>query len=401
MARVEVQSKWWWGVAAVVLALLATWGAYVEIKGPNAGAFQLNATQPPALEELETALFQSVAAPLRPGHDIRVLDNGAVFDALVEDVRAARSSIHALMYIWERGSASDRILQALRERTQAGVQCRILVDAFGSAQFKEQLAPQLEAAGCEVRLFRPLPGADDLARNHRKLFVIDGKVAVTGGFGIRDNWLGNGLKEEEWRDTQLRFAGPAVHEAQQAFAENWQEAGGALLPRTAFPELRAVGPAQAAFVTSTASATVTRAERLMQLLLQFGRQRIWISNAYFVPSAAITRLLERKAREGVDVRLLMAGKQSDSKTSFGAQQLEYGSLTGAGVRVWEYEPSMLHSKAMVVDTELAVVGSINLDPLSLNALDEAALVTRDAAVNEQLAQGFLRDCERARELGRN
>jgi cardiolipin synthase A/B len=111
-----------------------------------------------------------------------------------------------------------------------------------------------------------------------------------------------------------------------------------------------------------------------------------------------SRLLARKAAEGVDVRVLVAGKQSDSKTSFGAQQLEYGSLTRAGVRVWEYTPSMLHSKAMLVDTELAVVGSINLDPLSLNTLEEAALVVQDAAVNERLAQSFASDCQQAREL---
>lgn len=401
MGRALVQVRWWWGVAAVLLALLATWGAYVKVKGPEAGSFRLNAARTPPLSELDTALFQSVAAPLRPGHDVRLLDNGEVFDALVADLRAARSSIHVLMYIWESGAASERVVQALSERARLGVQCRILVDAFGSANFDEQLAPQLSAAGCDVRLFRPLPGADELARNHRKIIVIDGRVAVTGGFGIRDNWLGSGVKEDEWRDTQVRFAGPAVLDAQQAFAENWQEAGGELLPPAAFPELGSAGPARAAFVSSTASATVTRAERLTQLLIQFGRQRIWIANAYFVPSLAITRLLEHKAAEGVDVRLLVAGKQSDSKTSFGAQQLEYGSLTRAGVRVWEYTPSMLHSKTMLVDTELSVVGSINLDPLSLNKLEDAALVARDAAVNERLAQSFLRDCEQARELRRD
>jgi cardiolipin synthase len=381
-----------------MLALLATWGAYIEVQAPDADAFQLNAPPTPPLEALETALFQSVAAQLRPGHDVRVLENGAVFDELVGDVQRARSSVHVLMYIWERGAASSRLIEVLRERTRAGVQCRILVDAFGSMGFEQQLGPELQAAGCEVRLFRPLPNGEELARNHRKIVVIDGEIALTGGFGIRDNWLGQGTKEDEWRDTQVRFVGPAVNDAQQAFAENWQEAGGELLPAAAFPRPAAAGPASAAFVTSTASASVTRAERLTQLLIQFGGQRLWIANAYFVPSAAITRLLERKAAEGVDVRILVAGKQSDSKTSFGAQQLEYGSLQRAGVRVWEYEPSMMHSKAMLVDHELAVVGSINLDPLSLNELEEAALVVRDNGVNERLAQSFLRDCERAREL---
>jgi cardiolipin synthase len=392
--------KGWWAAGALSLALLAT-GGYVKFAGREAAAFQWNAPEPPALQAFGSALYQSVAVPLRPGNELQVLDNGAVFDALVADISRAKSSVHVLMYIWEPGSASDRVSRAIVERARAGIQCRILVDAFGSLGFAERLAPPLEQAGCEVRLFRPLPGYDKLARNHRKIVVIDGHVGFTGGFGIRDNWLGGGRKEDEWRDTQLRFRGPAVLEAQQAFAENWQEAGGSLLPDAAFPEANAAGPARAAFVSSTASPIVTRAERLTQLLLGFARQRVWISNAYFVPSPAILRLLADKAARGVDVRVLVAGKQSDSKTSFGAQQFEYRSLVERGVRVWEYMPSMLHTKAMLVDTELALVGSINLDPLSLNKLEEGALVTQDSAVNERLAQDFIEDCAHAKEQGRD
>jgi cardiolipin synthase len=304
------------------------------------------------------------------------------------------------MYIWEQGNASDRVLSAISERARSGVECRILVDAFGSSKFGEQLQAPLERAGCEVRVFRPLPGYDTLARNHRKIVVIDGQVAFTGGFGIRDNWLGNGLEEDEWRDTHVRFRGPAVLDAQQAFAENWQEAGGALLPESAFPPLASsAGTPRAAFVSSTASKEVTRAERLTQLLIAFARHRVWIENAYFVPSKAILELLQRKASEGVDVRVMVAGKHSDSKTSFGAQQFEYHSLLKGGVRVWEYLPSMLHTKAMLVDDELGLVGSINLDPLSLNKLEEGALVVQDRTVNEHLAQSFLRDAAQAKELG--
>jgi cardiolipin synthase len=391
--------KGWWAAGALSAALLAT-GGYVKFAGREAAAFHWNAPEPPALQAFGNALYQSVAVPLHPGNEIQVLDNGAVFDALVADINRAKSSVHVLMYIWEPGSASDRVSRAIVERARAGVQCRILVDAFGSLGFAEQLAPPFEQAGCEVRLFRPLPGYDKLARNHRKIVVIDGKVGFTGGFGIRDNWLGAGLKQDEWRDTQVRFRGPAVLDAQQAFAENWQEAGGSLLPDAAFPEATAAGPTRAAFVSSTASPIVTRAERLTQLLLGFARKRVWISNAYFVPSPAILRLLADKAAHGVDVRVLVAGKQSDSKTSFGAQQFEYRSLVERGVRVWEYVPSMLHTKAMLVDTELALVGSINLDPLSLNKLEEGALVMQDPAVNERLAQDFLEDCAHAKEQGR-
>jgi cardiolipin synthase A/B len=390
--------RWWLGGAAL-LALLTAALAYARYSVEEPADFQLNLPRAPEPAAFASALFQSVGARLRPGHQIEVLDNGAVFDALVTSIQAARSSVHVLMYIWAKGVASDRVLGALTERARHGVECRVLVDAFGSSSFSRELQPALEQAGCEVKLFRPVGGsADELERNHRKIVVIDGEVAFTGGLGIRDDWLGDGQKEHEWRDTHVRFRGPAVSEAQQAFAENWQEAGGALLPAQAFAASPASSAAtRAAFVSSTA-AEVTRAERLTQLMIGFARRRLWISNAYFVPSDAILTALGRKASEGVDVRVLVAGQKSDSKTSFGVQQFEYGALIDRGVRVWEYLPSMLHSKAMLVDDELGTIGSINLDPLSLNVLEEGALVVQDATFNERLARSFLADCSRAKEL---
>lgn len=387
-------------VSIAVLAL----GAAVLTVGfdgwlqPDEDAFQLPMDLPASGPAFASALYQSVGVRLQPGNEVALLENGAVFDTLVEEIGRARSSVHVLLYIWEKGIASDRVTAALVERARAGVACRILVDDFGSLDFAKTVQPPLVQAGCEVRLFRPLPGKDKLSRNHRKIVVIDGKIAVTGGFGIRDNWLGDGVHAEGWRDENVRFAGPAVADAQQAIAENWQEAGGALLPPAAFPELTAVGPAAAAFVSSTASPNVTRSERLTQLMIAAARKRIWIANAYFVPSRAILDLLARKAASGVDVRILAPGKKSDSKTSFGAQQGEYGTLMKRGVRVWEYQPSMMHAKSMVVDDDLALLGSINLDPLSLNKLEEGALVASDPALAAALAQSFGRDCEHAKEL---
>lgn len=372
-------------------------------------AFQLQAPIPAAGPPFASALFQSLGVRLTPGHEVTLLNNGALFDALETEIRGARSSVHVLLYIWEKGTASDRIVSALVERAKAGVACRVLVDDFGSSAFGKDVQPKLEAGGCEVRIFRPLPGVGDkLARNHRKVAVVDGRVAFTGGFGIRDNWLGDGVTNDGWRDTNVRFTGPAVADAQQAIAENWQEAGGALFPPEAFPAFEpagsgagaATGPA-AAFVASTISPVLTRSERLVQLVIQAAKKRLWIANAYFVPSTPILEMIKRKASEGVDVRLLMPGKKkSDSKTSAGAQHVEYGSLVERGVHVLEYEPSMMHAKTMVVDDELAVVASINLDPLSLNKLEEVALVVQDRAFTAKLAQSFEQDAARCRPVER-
>lgn len=388
-------------IAAVLLAAATAGGCSARAGGggDGDGEFRLDVVRWPDEVSFGSALYQNVGVPLVAGNRVERIDNGAVFDAIVEEIAAARASVHVLSYIWAKGEASDRIVAALAGRDPA-VECRIVVDAFGSSGFDEALRGPLEEAGCEVRVFRPLPGREVVARNHRKLVVVDGQVAITGGFGIRDEWLGDARTEEEWRDTNVRFRGPTVAQAQQAFAENWLEAGGAFLPGHAFPRLEAAGEAAAAFVTSTASPVLTRAERMLHLLLAAGKRRIWISMAYFVAPDTLLAVLQRKAEAGVDVRLLVPGVQSDSKTSFGSQQLDYGELVDHGVRVWEYKPGMMHAKTLVIDDELAMVGSQNLDPLALNELDEGSLIIQDRAFNEALAAAFVRDCERGEEVGR-
>lgn len=387
--------------ALVVLAALAGVLVFVKPSEPD-HAFRVEGPVPNGGEGFSSAMFQSVGVPMRAGHEVSLVVNGAVFDTVVEEIGRAKKSVNVVMYIWEKGVASDRVVAALTARARAGVACRIVIDAFGSPDFGRDVTPALTAAGCEVRVFRPAKTEAKLARNHRKVVIVDGRVAITGGFGVRDNWLGDGVQAEGWRDTNVRFVGPAVVDAQQAFAENWQEAGGALLPPDTFPvaETSGPGPATAAFVASTASPIVTKAERLTQLMIGAAQKRVWIANAYFVPSQAILDLLGKKAAAGVDVRILAPGAKSDSKTSFGAQHAEYGTLQERGVRVWEYVPVMMHSKTMVIDDALSVVGSVNLDPLSLGTLDEVALVTEDRTVAATLAEQFIADCKHAKELSR-
>ena len=378
-------------------------GVWLWARPAAPSGFELRAAVPAPGAGFPLALYQSLGVRLDGGHEITVLENGAVFDSLEHDIRAAQSSLHLLFYIWEKGAASDRLSSALAERARAGVKCRIVVDDLGSPDFGKDVQPALVRAGCNVKIFRPRTASNELARNHRKVAVIDGIVGYTGGFGIRDNWLGDGVHGDHWRDTSVRFSGPSVIGAQQAFAESWQEAGGELLPDAAFPAL-SLGSAlvpgavatngtslAASFVTSTGSSELTRAERLMQLLIATAHTRIWIENAYFVPTQAISDLLCRKAMQGVDVRLMVPGKQSDSKTSFGAQHVEFGSLLKRGVRVFEYQPTMLHAKTMLIDDQLALVGSINLDPLSLHHLEECALVTVARSVVDVLARDFMAD----------
>jgi cardiolipin synthase len=354
-------------------------------------------------EDVSLAFFQSTGVALEPGNQVELVDNGRIFDAMEEEVRAARSSIHILSYIWRPGQPSERLVRALAER-QPGVACRVLVDPLGSIHF-EEVSPGLLAAGCEVRIFRPLTGTVatfDLnrvkGRLHRKLMVRDGEWGMTGGFGIYRSWLGDARTPEEWRDVGVRVRGPAVRGIQQVFAQSWQEAGGDFLPPDAFPELSPVGPARAGFISSTAAPILSNGRRMTLMAIGAAKRRLWIANSYFIPSEAISDMLILKAREGVDVRVLVPGRHHDIPPVHAAQRASYARLLEGGVRIYEYELSMMHSKTMLADERLTVIGSTNMDPLSLSDANEGSLVVDDEALAAQLAAGFEKDLTHAREV---
>jgi cardiolipin synthase len=279
------------------------------------------------------------------------------------------------------------MVRAVTARAKAGVACRILVDAIGSLpSFENKVKPELVAAGCDVRIFRRLRKKITDQRTHRKIVVLDGKAAFTGGFGIADEWLGDGRSPKEWREANALIRGPAVNELQQAFADNWQEENGPLLPESDFAGAPVEGSTLAGFVTSAASDHLTRAERLTQLLIAAATKRVWIANAYFVPSDGLIELLIEKRRQGVDVRVMAAGKETDHPLVLKRQRDTYRKLLEGGVRIWEYQPALLHSKTMVVDDHLSVLGSINMDRLSLEAMDEGSLVMSDPRVVDELVK---------------
>jgi cardiolipin synthase len=346
------------------------------------------------------ALEEVVAAEAHTGHQAQLIENGRVFDAMVEEISRARSSVHIVVYIWRPSRPSDRIIEALAKRTREGVACRIVVDKLGSTDF-DKVLPRLEQIGCAVKVFNK-PGdseRDFSSRNHRKILVVDGKVGITGGFGIWKSWEGNGLAEEEWRDTAVRVTGPAVRDMQLAFTENWLECGGRLLPPDAFPEAEeTASPVRATYVASSSEEGVTYGERMSQVLFSAPKRRLWIANSYFVPSDALMLKLVAQAQAGVDVRVLAPGPIHDIKPVRDAQRGTYRKLLAGGVRIWEYQPSMMHAKTIVVDDAVVAVGSNNLDPYSMEKLEEGSLVLEDPATNARLAQHFEQDLTHAREV---
>ncbi|NMO20230.1 cardiolipin synthase B [Pyxidicoccus fallax] len=354
-------------------------------------------------EARSLAFYQSLGVELVPGHRVELVENGHIFDAIEEEIRAARSSIHIASYIWRPGGPSDRLVKALRER-QPGVTCRVLVDPLGSVNF-EAVAPSLAEAGCETRTFRPIQGSIAAfevqrikSRMHRKLVVRDGTVGLTGGWGIWKSWLGNAEGPDSWRDMNVRVEGPTVRSMQMAFAQNWQESGGDFLPASDFPEPAQVGPARAGFVASTGHRFMSEARRMTLLTIASARERLWIANSYFIPSEAISDMLIEKVKQGVDVRVLVPGRHHDIAPVHAAQRASYARLLEGGVRIWEYELSMMHAKTMLVDDSLSVIGSTNLDPLALSSSEECSVVVEDAELAARLAETFEKDLGHSHEI---
>ncbi|HYO67887.1 MAG TPA: phosphatidylserine/phosphatidylglycerophosphate/cardiolipin synthase family protein [Archangium sp.] len=352
---------------------------------------------------LSLALYQSVGVGLRTGHVVELVQDARIVERLESEIRQARESIHLLASHWQPGESSERLLRALSER-QPGVVCRVLVDSLHSPGFRDTVEPQLVQAGCDVRAFRPFVGAEVVfnderleARNHRQLVIRDGRSGLTGGSGVGPQVRAAKAPADAWRDTYVHVEGPAVRQLQQAFARDWLEAGGGLLPESAFPTLESRGEARAGFVASTGSPSLSHSERMVQVLMAAARRRLWLTNACFVPTAATVDTLIRKARAGVDVRILVPGYEATSGV-LAAQRASYERLLESGVRLWEYQSAPLYARTLVVDDQLTAVGSNNLEPNANAMLEEGALVVEDAPLARALADSFERDLSHAVEI---
>lgn len=358
--------------------------------------------------EFQAAFFQTTGSRLLPGHRWALEPNGQVFSDIERDIAQAQISVNFDEYIWEPGRPSDQLLRALAGRARH-VTCRVLADALGSPDFDAKIAPRLRSIGCEARLFRPLTTTNLFERNHRKIVVLDGRVAYLGGFGVRDEWLSTRRRQwspykhtrlrlsGEWRDDNIRIVGPVVREVQRAFAQNWQEAGGTLLPAVELPTVAPEGPARVAFVSSSAG-YLTEGERLIHLLIGAARKRVHIANAYFVPDRSLLQLLTDKAQAGLDIRVLAPGRTNDVPIASIGQRQVYHELLTAGVQIFEYQPAMMHAKTMVIDDRLAMIGSLNMNMVSMNRLEEAVFVIDDPELVRALDHSFYDDLEESREI---
>jgi cardiolipin synthase len=343
-------------------------------------------------------------APVSYGNDVDLLINGdRIFPVYLEAIRNAEETVNLLTYAYWRGDIAIEVADALCERAKAGVECNVILDALGAAKMDRRLVHNMRESGVTVCFFRPpKPYAVKRLqhRTHRKLLIVDGRVGFTGGVGIAEEWTGDAQDPDHWRDTHVRVRGPVVRGLQGAFAENWLECTGSVLAGERYlPDLVEVeGGGAMQVMRSSATIGDTNAEALTYLALAAAKRRIELTAAYFVPRPAFMDALVESAESGVEIRIVVPGPHIDKQFVRTAGRAAYEPLLDAGVRIFEYQPTMLHAKTLMVDDVWASVGSVNFDNRSFQLHDEVTLCVQSERFAGELHEAFEADLSVSEEI---
>jgi cardiolipin synthase len=337
---------------------------------------------------------------LLPGNSVELVLDGGVFPRLWEDLRAAKVAITIQMYYALSGEVTETLAAILIERAEAGVAVYVLYDAFGARALGGKYAERLRKAGVQIVPFRPLSVRNLWIvqnRAHIRGIVIDWEVGWTGGFGFDDKWLGEKRPGTGWRDTAVRIKGPAVMHLLEAATAGWAEATGDLFTGRILPPPAVIGGVcHAALLYTAPTLGSTPAERYLAISIAGAQRSLYITNAYFAPDKNFVGLLVDAARRGVDVQLLVGGPKTDVRVARLAAHGRYDALLAAGVRIYEYEPTTLHAKTIVVDGVWSSVGTMNFDNRSLALNDEVTLLVLDPQFGQQMEEMFRDDLRQAK-----
>jgi cardiolipin synthase A/B len=309
-------------------------------------------------------------------HLVSLLNGDEIFPAMLKAVGEARQTITIEQYIWSPGKVSAQFVEALSERARAGVKVHIVVDGVGSMKLrKADLEPLLKAGAQFERFNRPrwFKLFKVNHRTHRKIMVIDGKVAFTGGVCMADEWLGNAEGPQVWRDIHFRIEGPVVSQLQAVFMDNWLETRSRLLQGTDyFHEPKPGGSVTAQFFKSGPTDGAENARLSYLLSIAAARKSIRLAHAYFVPDDVAMETLLDARRRGVAVEIIVPAR-TDAAVVGQASRSRWGKLLEAGAEFYEYQPSLYHPKIMIVDDLWVTAGSVNFDERSFGMNDEANL----------------------------
>ncbi|HET6566544.1 MAG TPA: phospholipase D-like domain-containing protein [Rhodothermales bacterium] len=391
------------GLYALIIEGLKVFSAFGrEMKAPHTSSSQPG----PGTMEFVQALANAVAAPVGTGGTVRILNDGdAFYPALFEEIQNARHSVHIMTYIWRKGELSDRLFGELVRCVERGVEVRVMMDGLGSVFAPRKDVDALRKAGGQIGIFSPLTFAEMIHinhRNHRRAFVIDGRIGFTGGITVADQWLGHAQDTDHWRDLMVEVTGPLAHTLQSTFVQLWINVTGEVLTGPKYypeieapianPEMLHVG------VASSPSSEVQPLLHFFWFTLHTAHTNIYIANAYFCPDRHLRGVLMDKARKGLDVRIMVPGRHTDSPVVRWSSHYFYRSYLEAGIRLFEYQPTMLHLKYMAVDDCWSVTGSANVDIRSVMTNQENLLGIADEDLADHFQNVFLEDMKRCKEI---
>jgi cardiolipin synthase len=409
--------------AAVMVAIFALIGIPLIFRGTpvrdvsgfdGAGADAFTSPAFHALAEFATR------TPLDDGASIEILNDGnGFFPRLWQDLRGAQRSITVVNYYAADGVLSDTLALLLSDRSRAGVRVFFVYDPIGSMALSDEWFDRLRESGVRIAEFRPLRWYRLDRANHRthaRGIVIDGEIAYTGGYGFDDRWRGDGRSPNEWRETNVRLTGSAVGPLQAIFVAHWAEAAGELLLASLLAGSSAseqtaahsLGPpnthgspdslSRVGVLYSQAGFGSSTAERALAFSVATSQRTLFVANSYFVPDDDFVRLLCDADVRGVDVRVLTNSDKSDVPIVWLAGRHRYNRLLACGIRIYEYQPTVLHSKTLVVDGAWSLIGTINFDNRSLAFNDEVSVIALDRVIGARMDSLFHEDLGFAQEI---
>jgi cardiolipin synthase len=395
----------WLGGSAIALGLLAVIVVLVlviwSIRRHRNPILEFECGEP--IENVLPSIAGLSLGAVVQGNRVEILENGRFFEVLIDEIDGARRSVHLETFLWKDGVLGQRLADAFCRRASAGVPVRLMLDANGSRGIGRAVEDQLKQAGCRLSYFhrtriRHIGVFNN--RTHRKIAIIDGRVAFAGGHCIVDSWLGDAQDKQHFADVSVRLHGPIVGHLQSVFSENWVGHTGELfVGDDVFPVLQAEGsvPMHVASLKPDGSAPAVKI--LHHALICLANKRLWIQNPYFIPEPEAIKAFGQAVKRGVDVRVMMPSTGgSDNPMVQHAGHFVFEKLLRAGVRLFEYPHTLLHQKVIVVDSIWSLVGSCNFDDRSFEINDEVTLGMLDTGIARQLEAIFEKYARQCREI---
>lgn len=364
--------------------------------------YDLNPDELPEVGECLRKFAGLTKSAVHGGNQVEVFQNGSLFPQMIKDIRAAQDTVHLELFVWDKGELERQFVELFCEKVQQGVKVRLLLDAIGARDADKKQLQTLRDAGVDLQIYCEASWWNLRRfnhRTHRKILVVDGKVGFTFGHGIADQWRGNGEDKHHWRDTGIRISGPAVFALQSVFMENWiEETHSVPSGHACFSQTSAPGTTSAHIVSSATGDAISSVALLYTLAIASARDEIIIQNPYFSPERDIVKLLGEMVKRGVKVHLMVPGGRTDSPIVRRAGMALYRGMLEAGVRIYEFCPTLLHQKIVIVDGAWSHVGSTNFDARALALNEEVGVGLLDRTIANQLREAFLQDLARSEEI---